>query len=118
MGNPLFHWELMVDDVDQTIDFYSKVFDWEFDQQHFPNYPLIKTGMNPGGAIFPKPKSAINVKSQVNVYFHVEDIEHTITLVQTNGGTVVAPKMAIPGIGYYAMFTDPEGVNVGILQME
>lgn len=117
MGNPLFHWEIMVDDSEAAIEFYSRVFDWEFDVEHFPRYPLIKTGDNPGGAIFPKPKSAPNAKSQVNVYFHVDDIEDTLARVKDHGGTVIAPKMAIPGIGYYAMFTDPEGVSVGILSM-
>lgn len=43
MFNQLLHWELMVSDVPKAA-FYSKVFDWEIDQQTFPNYPLIKTG--------------------------------------------------------------------------
>ena len=56
MANPLFHWELMVNDVDQAKDFYQKVFDWEVDDEHFPNYPLIKTGDSPGGAFMAKPQ--------------------------------------------------------------
>jgi uncharacterized protein len=116
MGNPLFHWELMVEDVDRTIDFYSKVFDWEFDKEHFPNYPLIKTGMNPGGGVFPKPSSA--PMPAVNIYFHTEDIEQTLTRAQVEGATIISPKTPIPGIGYFGMFADPEGLVIGVMQME
>src|SRR3990172_6663798 len=77
MGNPMFHWELMVNDVDKAIDFYSKVFDWEIDRSSFPNYPLIKTGSNPGGGILKKPEMVPN--PALNIYFHTEDIEDTLT---------------------------------------
>jgi len=34
--------------------------------------------------------------------------------VETNGGKIVVPKMAIPGVGWLAYFTDPEGNIHGI----
>jgi len=42
MGNPLGHWELLVNDVAKAREFYSSVFDWEFDESSFPGYVLIK----------------------------------------------------------------------------
>ena len=116
MGNPLFHWELMVKDVDQAIDFYSKVFDWEFDKKNFPDYPLIKTGGNPGGGLLRKPEQV--PVSSLNSYFHVEDIDATLARAIALGGRVLAPKMAIPGIGFWALFADPDDIPVGIMQME
>jgi uncharacterized protein len=116
MGNPLFHWELMVDDVDATIEFYSKVFDWEFDREHFPHYPLVKTGDTPGGGILKRPEGV--PMSSLNLYFHVEDMESTLARVTALGGTVVAPKMALPGLGFWAVFADPDGIPVGIMQMQ
>jgi uncharacterized protein len=115
MGNPVFHWELMVTDVDRTIDFYSKVFDWEFDREHFPDYPLIKTGSSPGGAIMKKPERVPS--AALTTYFHVEDMESTLTRVTVAGGNVAAPKTPITGMGYWAMFTDPDGIRIGIMQM-
>lgn len=116
MGNPIFHWELVVADVDKAMDFYSKVFDWEFDQEHFPNYPLIKTGDNPGGGMLKKPEQLRS--PGLHIYFHTEDIESTLARVTVTGGTVISPRMAIPGIGFWAVFADPDGIPVGIMQME
>jgi len=116
MANPLFHWELMVSDVPKAIDFYSKVFDWEFDQDSFPGYPLIKTGDTPGGALMAKPESV--PACSLNSYFHVHDIESTLTRAIVLGGTLIAPRTAIPGVGFWAMFADPDGIPIGLLQPE
>ncbi|OFW59197.1 MAG: hypothetical protein A2133_00375 [Actinobacteria bacterium RBG_16_64_13] len=114
MANPLFHWELMVSDVPKAIDFYSKVFDWEFDQDTFPSYPLIKTGDTPGGALMAKPVSTL--VCALNSYFHVQDVESTLTRAMVMGATVIAPKTPIPGVGFWAMFAGPDGIPVGLLQ--
>jgi predicted enzyme related to lactoylglutathione lyase len=112
----MFHWELMVNDVDKAMDFYSKVFDWEFDRGPVPHYPLIKTGDTPGGGILQKPKGV--ALCSLNTYFHTENIEATLSRATALGGTVLAPKMAIPGMGFWALFADPDGIPIGVMQME
>jgi len=116
MPNPLFHWELMVSDVPKAIDFYSKVFDWEFDEKSFPAYPLIKTGDTPGGAVMAKPSHS--PAPALNIYFHVQDIESTLTRALVQGATVIAPRTPILGIGFWAMFADPDGIVIGLIQPE
>jgi predicted enzyme related to lactoylglutathione lyase len=32
------------------------------------------------------------------------------------GGTIVTPKMTLPGIGYLAYFRDPQGNTFGIMK--
>ena len=39
----------------------------------------------------------------------VASVDTAVGNVQKNGGTVVAPKMAIPGVGWLAYFKDPDG---------
>ena len=34
------------------------------------------------------------------------------------GATVLSPKTPIPGIGFWAMFADPDGIPIGLLQPE
>ncbi len=116
MANPLFHWELMVGDVDQAKAFYAKVFDWEVDDQNFPTYPLIKTGDTPGGAFMAKPSGV--AQPAFNVYFHTDDIESTLTRIKVLGGKIIAPKTPIPGMGFWAMFADLDGIPIGLLQPE
>ena len=114
MPNPLCHFELMTNDSDACKDFYGSVFDWQFDSESMPGYGLINAGTEPTGGVFQKPEGAPGVC--VNVYFQVASITETLAKVTDRGGTVLVPKTEIPGAGYFAMFSDPEGIAVGIMQ--
>ncbi|MDQ4046052.1 MAG: VOC family protein, partial [Actinomycetota bacterium] len=46
----------------------------------------------------------------------VEDIDATLKTVEQLGGSVVRPKDAIPGMGFYAYFRDTEGNILGLWQ--
>jgi predicted enzyme related to lactoylglutathione lyase len=116
MGNPISHWELMVGDLAKGKEFYSSIFHWEFDETAFPGYSMIKTGTDPGGGMMAKPDMA--PASALNTYFQVDDVEVTLAKATAAGATVIAPKTAIPGVGYWAMFADPDGIPIGILQGE
>jgi predicted enzyme related to lactoylglutathione lyase len=112
MANPIVHWELMVGDVERSKAFYGRVFGWRF-AGYGPEYTMIDTGALPGGGMMPKPPSA--PAAALNVYFEVADLERTLREVVEAGGTVVVPRTEIPP-GWFAMFLDPEGIAVGILQ--
>ncbi len=114
MPNPLCHFELMTNDPQKCKDFYGKIFDWQFDDQSMPGYTLINAGAEPTGGIFPKPPEAPVVCA--NLYFSVDDIEALVAKVTELGGSIIVPKTPIPGVGYFAMFADPEGIVVGVMQ--
>ncbi len=114
MPSPLSHFELMTNNPETCKAFYGKVFDWQFDDKTMPGYSLVNTGGEPSGGVFKKPETAPGVC--VNVYFHVDDINSTLAKVGEHGGTVLVPKTAIPGVGHFAMFSDPEGIPIGIMQ--
>jgi predicted enzyme related to lactoylglutathione lyase len=51
-------------------------------------------------------------------YVGVQDIEaHTLKLVEA-GGTVILPKMPVPGMGWLAQFTDTEGNIIALWQSD
>ena len=116
MPNPLCHYEFMTGDSAQCQAFYGKVFDWQFDDKSIPGYTLINAGSEPSGAVFPKPDSAPG--PCMNIYFQVSDIDDTLEKAKEHGGEVLIEKTVIPGTGHFAMFTDPEGIVVGIMQPE
>lgn len=116
MGNPIVHWELMVNDPAGAKKFYSSILDWEFDESAVPGYTMIKTGAEPGGGMMAKPEMA--PMCALNTYFQVEDVEATLAKATAAGATMIAPKTAIPGMGYWAMFTDPDGIPIGLFQKE
>lgn len=114
MPNPLCHFELMTDDPEKCQAFYGAVFDWKFDDASMPGYTLINAGSEPTGAVFKKPEQAPGACA--NVYFQSMDIDATLAKVKENGGTVLVEKTAIPGVGHFAMFADPEGIAIGLMQ--
>lgn len=112
MANPPIHWELMVSDVAKTKAFYTSIFGWDF-RPMGPEYTLIDTG-GVGGGLMAKPPGAL--MPALNLYFQVADIAKTLRDVVESGGRVIVPRTEIPGIGWYAMFLDPDGIALGVLQ--
>jgi predicted enzyme related to lactoylglutathione lyase len=114
MGNPICHWELMVNDVKKAKAFYGKVFDWKFDDKGMPGYTLIQPGRDPAGGMMAKPPQAPGCA--LSVYFLVEDIEKTLAKATRAGAKVVVPKTEIPTVGWFATFLDPDGICVSIFR--
>ncbi len=114
MSNPLCHFELMSTDPGKCRAFYGAVFDWQFDTQSMPGYTLVNTGTEPTGGILPKPDAAPG--PCMNAYFQVPDLAATLEKATEHGAEVVVPKTPIPNVGHFAMFADPEGIVIGIMQ--
>jgi uncharacterized protein len=114
MANPMCHWELMVGDVATSKAFYSKVFDWTFDDGSFPGYTIIRTGTDPEGGMMAKPKEA--PMATLNNYFLVEEIDATLRKAVEAGATVAVPRTPIGEMAWFAMFIDPDGIAIGIYQ--
>lgn len=111
------HFELNVKDIDKTIKFYENVFDWKIEKWKGPiDYWLIMTGEEnePGidGGLgseeegFPKVVNTIDVKN----------VDEVIKKIEKNGGEIINPKHAIPGVGWLAYFKDTEGIITGVMQ--
>lgn len=114
MGNPLVHFELMVNDVDRSKKFYGDVFDWKFKEDEAMGYTMIDTGKDPGGGMMKKPDQAPHYA--LAEYFQVDDIDETLGKVAAAGGSPGMPRTEIPNIGWWAMFFDPDGIPVMIFQ--
>jgi hypothetical protein len=110
MSNPIVHWELMVSDLPRALAFYRRVFDWSFDESG--EYVMIRTGGATEGGMMARPGPA---PASLNTYFAVDDIDRTLREVVEAGGVVLVPRTEIPP-GWFAMFADPDGIPVGILQ--
>ena len=111
------HFEIPVSDVDRSIAFYEKVFGWIFQKWDGPElYYLISTGPKdqPGinGGLLKKHDPHQPMANTIQV----EDVDATIRSVEENGGKCCFPKMAVPGVGWLAYFSDPEGNIHGVMQ--
>jgi len=113
MPNALCHFEFLTGDAARCKAFYGAVFGWKFDDASMPGYTLVETGHEPSGGILHDP---LENSPCINVYFKVENIERILENARTNGGKVLVEKSPIPGIGHFAMFSDPDGIVIGIMQ--
>ena len=114
----VIHFEIPVDDADRAVAFYKKVFGWKIEKWDGPmDYWMVNTGdeKSPGinGAIMKRG----DVKSTTNT-LGVESLEASIAAVTKAGGTLIMPKTAIPGVGYFGYCVDPEGNLFGMLQAD
>jgi predicted enzyme related to lactoylglutathione lyase len=114
MGNSLCHFEILCSDVTKAREFYGRIFDWQFDDAAFPGYVIVRSGAEPTAGIMVKPPATPH--HALNVYFRVDCIDTTLQSVVSEGGTVVVAKTEIPKVGHWAMFTDPDGIAVGLLE--
>ena len=48
----------------------------------------------------------------------VVSIDESIEKIRKNGGEIIVPKMAIPGVGWMAYFKDPQENVFGIMQSD
>ncbi len=115
-NNPIVHWELMGPDGDGLKAFYQKIFDWKMSA--VPGFNQYFTtdgdGMGVAGAV----GASSDDSAYQALYVQVADIDSTLELIETAGGTTVTPKTEIPDIVTFALFKDPAGNLVGIVEGE
>jgi predicted enzyme related to lactoylglutathione lyase len=112
----IVHFDLSGDDPGQLIPFYQSIFDWKFSKWEGPmEYWMIETGPENQPGInggLSKRQSDDRVVNTIDV----ENIDSVLEEIKKQGGTIIAEKAAIPGIGWFAQFKDPEGNVLGIMQ--
>jgi predicted enzyme related to lactoylglutathione lyase len=116
MSNRVTHFEIPCDNPEKTVEFFQNVFGWTFQQFGNEPYWLAFTGKEgePGinGAIMKKRDPAQPLVNSIQV----ESIDASLEAINKLGGTVVVPKMPVPGMGWLAYFKDPDGNIHGVFQ--
>ena len=121
MGDTFVHFEIPADDTEKLEAFYSSAFGWQFQHTPMPGLPgneyiLVQT-IEPGqpginGGMYKR----MGPDDKARSFIGVSSMDDTLDKVTASGGTVVQPKMQIPGIGWAAFIADPEGNLQGIFQ--
>jgi predicted enzyme related to lactoylglutathione lyase len=122
----VIHFEVHAENPERAIQFYQKVFGWEFSKWAGPtDYWLVSTGPNdkPGinGGLMRRHGPGPVEMQAVNSYVCTVDstsVDETVKSALANGGTLAHPKMPIPGVGWLAYVKDTEGNIVGIMQSD
>jgi uncharacterized protein len=111
--------ELATSDVTGAKAFYADVLGWETDDQPMGDftYTVIKPAgggenSSQGGIVPPGPDTATALWQP---YFEVADCDAAVAAVTANGGTVLVPATDIPGVGRFAVATDPDGAQFAVI---
>ncbi|MEP7223835.1 MAG: VOC family protein [Actinomycetota bacterium] len=115
MAGQMVHLEIPAGDTAKAREFWGSLFGWEF--QEFPGSPteyhMTQFSETTGGAIY----GAEDDKRGARVYFDVDDIKVGSARVGELGGQA-GDARPVPGMGWFAICSDPEGNEFGIWQAD
>jgi len=123
MPNNLAHFAINADDTARACHFYENVFGWKFWAWGPPDFFQISTGDKTSPPI----QGALQKRREIvpgarmigyECSFSVVDVDAVAAAVEANGGTIVMPKVAIPGVGKLIFFKDTEGNIAGAIQFD
>ncbi len=114
MANPVVHFEMMSPDPPKLASFYETVFGWKIQHRPELDYRIVEPdGGGIGGGIV-KPEREGPWPGNTLFYIAVDDLAAYRQKVVAAGGKVHIEEQAVPGMGAFSLFTDPEGRLVGL----
>jgi predicted enzyme related to lactoylglutathione lyase len=106
--------EIPSSDRKQSAEFYAKLFGWTIDNSlEDMDYTMYSPPAGPGGG-FPELRDGFE-PGDILISVSTDDIDASLALAESLGGKTIVPKSEIPGIGWYAIFEDPTGNNIGLV---
>ena len=114
MSNPIVHVEVLGEDAEALQSFYRDAFDWQM-LPSGPDYAMAHPGVEGGinGGVGASPEGG---EGHVTFYVEVGDLEATLGRIEGLGCRRLARPMDVPEGPRIAMFADPEGHVVGLIE--
>lgn len=116
-----FCWnELGTNDTARAKEFYTGLVGWTADTQNFGpmEYTMFQNGGRPAGGMYKLTPEMGPAPPHWLVYFAVDDCDAKVALAESLGAKTCKPADDIPGIGRFAILTDPQGAAFAIIKLE
>ncbi|MFQ5499869.1 MAG: VOC family protein [Candidatus Zixiibacteriota bacterium] len=115
MAQPVVHFEICGKDGNKSREFYTGLFDWQFQLFGDADYGIVGPAAEKsiGGGVGCTPPG---VEPYVTIYVQVDDLQAYLDKAESLGGKTVLPPTPIPGVGHFAFLGDPEGVCIGLFK--
>lgn len=106
------HVELFAKDLQESAAFYRNVFGWT-SEPHDAGYLFWKDAAGRSGGFTAAGAPVTNPAA--TFYIKVDNIPDKLDEIRSQGGIIIREKTEIGGDhGYFALFRDPAGNNVGL----
>jgi predicted enzyme related to lactoylglutathione lyase len=120
-GSGKFVWyELMTSDTKSAESFYRDVIGWNGKDAGMPgqSYTLLGRGESHVAGLMPIPQDAVAAGARPSWigYIAVDDVDAYTKLVKDKGGTIHREPADIPGVGRFAIVSDPQGVMFALFK--
>ncbi len=108
------HIDIPVSDLERAKAFYSNLFGWSISAPPgFEDYPMWQAPNKiSGGGLAPRSEGFTEPRS----YVEVDSIDETLAKAVESGAIVVMAKQPISETSWWAIFTDPDGNNIGLYE--
>lgn len=119
MSNKIMWLELASTDIPASAKFYSDLFGWPMIRDEQMDYTMTGfegdqtgVGFSPAG----DERSSVGATGSVLVYVDVADIDASISRAKELDAPILREKMEIPTVGWMAIFGDPGGNRIAVMQ--
>ncbi len=107
----IVHIEFSSRDLKESAKFYQELFGWKINMVPEMNYATWEAGDPPMGGFNPPDMSK---PGEVIAYVESDDIDADLKRAKSLGGTILREKTEIPQTGWFGLFKDPTGNQVGL----
>ena len=107
-GAPVVFFSIFGPEGEQLQRFYAGLFEWT----------IAPSGDMTAAVWSPLPANIGKGEAETIVYVGVADITATLARVKERGGTIRFPSFEVPGRVVLAVFKDPAGNSVGLVELE
>lgn len=113
MPAPIVFIDIVGPELPKQAAFYKDVFGWDIGPGGTFSAPVASP--MPGVLRVEDPKD--NPTAERVIYLGVSDIDATLAAIGAHGGKTVLPRLEVPGVAILALFTDPAGNHMGLVEM-
>jgi len=108
--------ELATNDLAGSKQFYTQLFGWTVEEMPMPegSYSFFKVGDRPVGGMLQMPAEAKGAPTMWMGYVTVTDVKQAVEKATSLGAKVLKEITAIPGMGTFAIISDPQGAVLGL----
>jgi predicted enzyme related to lactoylglutathione lyase len=111
---PIVFFDIAGTDLKSQADFYQTVFGWSAS----PSGGLTAPVISPLPGQLRIEAGGHGPVAERMIYLGVPDVNAALERIKAHGGAVVFGRMVVPGVVILALFTDPAGNRMGVVEMD